>query len=130
MLALSFTLTLALAAQSFDDYARDVVHVDDAAEAPKQQPKKEEAPKKKAAPTTTPAPPTTEADPLAEPAAVEKRWFGFAEDVADRGLDVFAVSAERQPAAQNSRNFLPEAKTGLWYGLSGSTQNSIMPRGA
>jgi hypothetical protein len=37
--------------------------------------------------------------------------------------------ADRQAPLQKKTNDLPEANTGLWYGLSGSIQNSSMPRG-
>src|SRR5205807_1906575 len=40
------------------------------------------------------------------------------------------ASAERQPAAQNSTYSLSCANSSRWYGDSGSTQNSSMPRGA
>src|SRR6185312_7158185 len=41
---------------------------------------------------------------------------------------VFAASADRQPPAQKNTNRLSSANTGLWYGLSGSIQNSSIPR--
>src|SRR5690242_15080747 len=42
---------------------------------------------------------------------------------------VCAARAERSPPAQKNTNVLSAAKTGLWYGLCGSIQNSSMPRG-
>jgi hypothetical protein len=42
---------------------------------------------------------------------------------------VSAARAERQAPLQKKTNDLPDANTGLWYGLSGSSQNSSIPRG-
>lgn len=78
MLALCFAL--ALAAPTFDEYARDVVDADE--DAPTTTPS--------TTPTTTPEPALAPLTP--EPA--EARWFGFAQDVSRQGLGLFAVSAD------------------------------------